>query len=305
MPNIPPVTVSAGDFHTYRVAVRDGRLRLWIDGQERLSTDRLDTTAIVQAWTPSRASVYGLAFGNERSKDWGNHDRAVVHPDLWEPNITPEVTGYSIWRHYEAAIGEPDQPPEKNHLERPTDGFPDQYQLDHIVEVEASVAGHDQGYSGWTLFPDGRLFVVNYTDDTAPLVQPGTGGGNARMGISWIRGTYVSPADLPPKITISRAPSQAPGDLGDPVWDLGAGGSGRAGRRPDGGRRGRETPDGGRLGRARPLAPVEATSADGTKVAAFDAGRACLAFPTQPGGSYPPPPAAVNPAGVTVRNRSI
>ena len=193
----PPVTVSASDFHTYRVAVHDGRLRLWIDGQERLSTDRLDTAAIVQAWTPSRASVYGLAFGNERSKDWGNHDRAVVHPDLWEPNITPEVTGYSIWRRYGAAIGEPDQPPRKIAWNAQTDGFPDQYQLDHIVEVEASVAGHDQGYSGWTQLPDGRLFVVNYTDDAAPLVQPRTGGINARMGIGWIRGTYVSPTDLP------------------------------------------------------------------------------------------------------------
>lgn len=34
-------------------------------------------------------------------------------------------------------------------------------------------------------------------DDTAPLVRPGTGGSNARMGISWIRGTHVSPNDLP------------------------------------------------------------------------------------------------------------
>ena len=193
----PPVTVSAGDFHTYRIAVRDGRLRLWTDGQERLSADRLDTTATVQAWTPSRASVYGLAFGNERLKNWGNHDRAVVHPDLWEPNITPEVTGYSIWRRFEAAINEPDQPPRKIAWNARTDGFPDQYQLDYIVEVEASVAGHDQGYSGWTQLPDGRLFVVNYTDDTAPLVQPRTGGVNARMGISWIRGTYVSPTELP------------------------------------------------------------------------------------------------------------
>jgi len=193
----PPVTVSAGDFHTYRIAVRDGRLRLWTDGQERLSADRLDTTATVQAWTPSRASVHGLAFGNERLKNWGNHGRAVVHPDLWEPNITPEVTGYSIWRRFEAAISESDQPPRRIAWNAPTDGFPDQYQLDHIVEVEASVAGHDQGYSGWTQLPDGRLFVVNYTDDTAPLVQPRTGGINARMGISWIRGTYVSPTELP------------------------------------------------------------------------------------------------------------
>jgi hypothetical protein len=94
-------------------------------------------------------------------------------------------------------IQEPELPLLRISWDAARDGFPDQYQLDHTVEVEASVAGHDQGYSGWTALPDGRLFVVNYTDDTAPPVQPGVGGVNARMGISWLRGTYLSPADLP------------------------------------------------------------------------------------------------------------
>ena len=41
-----------------------------------------------------------------------------------------------------------------------------------------------------------------------------------------------------------------------------------------------------RLANPWPARAVEATSADGTRVAAFDAGQACLAFPTHPGGSY-------------------
>lgn len=49
--------------------------------------------------------------------------------------------------------------------------FPDQYQLDHIVEVEASANGYEQGYSGWVQLEDGRVFVVNYTDDTAPVAE--------------------------------------------------------------------------------------------------------------------------------------
>jgi hypothetical protein len=69
--------------------------------------------------------------------------------------------------------------------------------LDHLIEIEASVAGHDQGYSGWTLLPDGRIFVVNYTDDTAPAVEPNAGGVGARMGVSWLRGTYLSRHELP------------------------------------------------------------------------------------------------------------
>ncbi len=75
------------------------------------------------------------------------------------------------------------------------DGFPDQYQLDHIIEIEATIAGGDQGYSGWVVLDDGRIFIVAYTDDTAPTVKGGT------LGISWIRGTYLLPSDLPPAIT--------------------------------------------------------------------------------------------------------
>ncbi len=193
----PQVPITPGRFHTYHIVVRGGHLRLSVDGQERLVTDQLDGAEIVQAWTPSRASVYGLGFGCERRKDWGNHDRAVIHPDVWDPNISPDGTGYSIWRRFEGRVGEPGRPERTFAWNARTGEFPDQYQLDHIVEVEASVAGHDQGYSGWTLLPDGRIFVVNYTDDTAPLVRPGAGGGDARMGIAWLRGTYLSPRDLP------------------------------------------------------------------------------------------------------------
>ena len=74
------------------------------------------------------------------------------------------------------------------------DGFPDQHQLDHIVEVEASVNGHEQGYSGWTQLDDGRIFVVHYTDDTAPASSS-----NPHMfGVPWIRGTFLELDDLPP-----------------------------------------------------------------------------------------------------------
>ena len=72
------------------------------------------------------------------------------------------------------------------------DSFPDQYQLDHIIEVEATATGGDQGYSGWVILDDGRIFVAHYTDDTAPSVK---GGGS---GIPWIRGTFLLPSDLPP-----------------------------------------------------------------------------------------------------------
>ena len=67
--------------------------------------------------------------------------------------------------------------------------------LDRVLEVDASIGGGDQGYSGWTETEDGRIFVVNYTDDTAPacLATP-----NWPTGLPWIRGTFLSLNDLPP-----------------------------------------------------------------------------------------------------------
>lgn len=73
------------------------------------------------------------------------------------------------------------------------DGFPDQYQLDHIIEIEASATGHDQGYSGWTQLEDGRIFVVHYTDDGSSVSRPNP----HNFGVPWIRGTFLSPSDLP------------------------------------------------------------------------------------------------------------
>ena len=86
------------------------------------------------------------------------------------------------------------------------DGFPDQYQLDHILEVEASANGHDQGYSGWVELEDGSLFVVHYTDDTAAACTPNP----HHLGVPWIRGTIVRPEDWPPAARRrSRGPSRS------------------------------------------------------------------------------------------------
>ncbi len=65
--------------------------------------------------------------------------------------------------------------------------------LDRVLDVDASLGGGDQGYSGWTETEDGRIFVVNYTDDRAPacLATP-----NWPTGLPWICGTWLQPSDL-------------------------------------------------------------------------------------------------------------
>lgn len=115
--------------------------------------------------------------------------------DVYPANLTAEVTGYSIWKTFSAVYDDPQTTRQELSWSAAKDRFPDQYQLDHIVEVEASAAGHDQGYSEWTQLDDGRIFVVHYTDDAsaASRVNP------HNFGVPWIHGTFLSLSDLPPR----------------------------------------------------------------------------------------------------------
>jgi len=106
-----------------------------------------------------------------------------------DTTIIGPIRGYSIWRRAEAVLDDPQTGRHVVAWSAERDGFPDQYQFDHILEVEASVDEGDQGYSGWTQLEDGRIYVVAYTDDTAP---PCPGSGADALGVAWIRGTYLS-----------------------------------------------------------------------------------------------------------------
>jgi hypothetical protein len=176
-------------FHVYRVVRQGRRAQLYVDGELTLDTDRVDA----RTWRAAgllNTSAHCLAFGNDAGT--GNS-----HTNIYTHDISPEMTGYSIWRRVEVALTDPHTGTRRYSWSAGRDGFPDQYQLDHIVQIEASAAGGDQGYSGWVQLDDGRIFVVNYTDDTAPMVMrdPYDSG---LLGIPWIRGTFVLPADLPP-----------------------------------------------------------------------------------------------------------
>ncbi|MBM3265477.1 MAG: exo-alpha-sialidase [candidate division Zixibacteria bacterium] len=180
-----------GQFHVYRVIRRDGALTVYIDGQQAFVTRLLDDRTYPEAWSPTRPSLYGLSFGNERIPTWADHTGADTRPGIWTPAIPPDATGYSLWRRVEVVVEEPDRPRRAVNWDAKRDGIPDQYLLDHIIEIEASPDGLDQGYSGWVELPDGRIFVVNYTDDAAPR------NATPRLGVCWIRGTFVLPSDLP------------------------------------------------------------------------------------------------------------
>jgi hypothetical protein len=180
------VDVTPGAFHTYRV-VRDGtNADLYVDGQLKLKTSKGDgSLGPQQPWTPAKASTYPLAFGNEAGgRTWFSVSSVLPY------HVPPEATGYALWRRVKATLDDPAGGKFVSSWTAQRDGFPDQYQLDHILEVEATSAGCDQGYSGWLELADGRILVVNYTDDGAPSVKGDS------YSIPWIRGTFLDPEDL-------------------------------------------------------------------------------------------------------------
>ncbi len=193
--------VEPGEFHSYRVISRLGRMQLLIDGQPVWDTDKGDGRLQELGW--AKTSPYGLAFGNEeltRHDVFGYSGYAGsaknTRPELYAACIGPEVTGHSLWKRFKAVNDDPDPKIGRRTMawDAATGDFPDQYPLDHIVEVEACVNGHENGYSGWVQLEDGRVFVVNYTDDTAAACKANPG----MFGVPWIRGTCLTPEDLPP-----------------------------------------------------------------------------------------------------------
>jgi hypothetical protein len=168
-------------------------MQLYVDGALSLETGKGDGRLERLGWT--QTSIYSLGFGNEaRGKGAALLDEPSTPLDVYPVNITPEVTGYSIWRRVEIVLDDPDTGRRVISWRAERDGFPDQYQLDHLIEIEASAAGQDQGYSGWTQLDDGRIFVVHYTDDGSSVSLPNPN----NLGVPWIRGTFLSPGDLPP-----------------------------------------------------------------------------------------------------------
>ena len=181
------IPVTPHQFHTYRIVRAKGVATLFVDGHPTPLTDKVDARTERCAYSPTIQSIYPFAFGNEP-------DTIGASTNVYLRQIAPEVTGCSLWRRIEVTLDDPQSGKHALAWSASRDGFPDQYQLDHIVEIDATVEGHDQGYSGWVELEDGRIFFTNYTDDTAPTCPPT---GVLQMGVSWIRGTFVLPPDLP------------------------------------------------------------------------------------------------------------
>jgi hypothetical protein len=201
------VAVTVGDFHTYRIISEGPKLTMYVDGKEVFAADNLPRRIVPQAWSVQKLSPYALEFGNEFADeavafDWvpGDIREQTQQPQTSDKapatatlkTITPAVTGCSVWRRFEARLDDPRTGSHAVAWSANRGEFPDQYQLDRVVEIDGTIAGWDQGYSGWIQLGDGRILIVNYTDDTARWNRYYPNGGT-----SWIRGTFVTSAELP------------------------------------------------------------------------------------------------------------
>ncbi len=190
------VAVTPGVFHTYRIVSQVGNMKLYVDGSLEFDGDYGDDRVVgLHLAISTVMSYYSLDFGNEqRGSNTTEGEVMSSLPDVYLRHIAPETTGYSIWKRVEEVLDDPTTGHREYSWVAATDSFPDTHQMDHIIEIEASISGHEQGYSGWVQLDDGRIFVVNYTDDTANAsTSP-----QYNMGVPWIRGTFLELSDLPP-----------------------------------------------------------------------------------------------------------
>ena len=175
------IPISPGQFHSYRFVRVPGKVTMYVDGQQVLQSGNVQEGVTHR----SRHSRFLTAFGNET---------ASTLPNIFPNQLGPAITGYSLWRGFRLVLDDPVTGHKEMSWSAESGEFPDQYQLDHMIEVHASAVSHDQGYSGWVEMGDGRILVVDYTDDTAPPIRAGAYQGI--FGVAWVRGTWLNESDL-------------------------------------------------------------------------------------------------------------
>ena len=135
--------VDMTSFRRIRLEVRKGLVSIQMDGKTVIYAILLDERPLRETW-----------FGR-----------------------VPEGEGDIWWRDFYYYV---DNGSEVDHLwswQAKLDQYPDQYQLDRIMEVHNNppLDGHapDHGYSSWVELPDGSIYLVDYTNcgDPAPTAH--------------------------------------------------------------------------------------------------------------------------------------
>ena len=142
------------EYHTVRVQATAGRMWVSVDGEEVIHGVVTREWPLEETW-----------FGRE-----------------------PEAGGEAWFQHVSYHIRNQHEPEYVWHWNARRGRLPDQYQLDHMLEIstnppadpvayseghrgEASSGVPDNGYSSWVELPDGNVYFVDYTNhgDPAPF----------------------------------------------------------------------------------------------------------------------------------------
>ena len=140
--------------HRIGLYVRKGLVTVKVDGKTVIYRIVRDELRLQETW-----------FGRQSDSDG----------EVWWRNFTYYVRNATepdhLW-NWQALLGR----------------YPDQYQLDRMLEVHANppLPNHnpDNGYSSWVELPDGRIFMVDYTNRGDPSPT------------SHLYGVYFSPEDF-------------------------------------------------------------------------------------------------------------
>ena len=96
----------------------------------------------------------------------------VLRETLWDRSFFgngPDHGGTARWFRAEYTVNNPTEPAHSWQWDAGSGQFPNQYEIDRWLEVDYnSNPRPDHGYSSWIEYPDGEIFLIDYTNEESP-----------------------------------------------------------------------------------------------------------------------------------------
>ena len=96
----------------------------------------------------------------------------VLRETLWDRSFFgngPDHQGTAKWFRAEYTVNNPTEPAHSWQWDAGSGQFPNQYEIDRWLEVDYNSSSlPDHGYSSWIEFPDGEIFLIDYTNEESP-----------------------------------------------------------------------------------------------------------------------------------------
>ena len=190
-------------YHDYTI-IRDATsLLVKVDGLEQIRSEELVRTRGRHRgrvnWGQDR-TAFGTTF-----RPWDHLDEKKWEGNVWRWDNFDRAeqvgAGESYWKSVKIRVENETTMDVAWSWNAASNEYPDQYQRDHIVEVDWDPQA-DYGGSSWVQFPDGEIFVAYYTAEETRHQRP------------YIKGCYLYPSDfkspLPPSVPLTATDRQEP-----------------------------------------------------------------------------------------------